>query len=94
MRVAFGSSSFSTSTRLAANSSAMKVMPVMSRPGLRRLSANPASTGSPLNANTTGMRARTLFVKTVDGPRDTSTSMRSAASSSTSRGRRVKSPSA
>ena len=46
--VACGTSSLSSSTRLLESSSAMKVMPVMLRPGLARLSANPAATGSPL----------------------------------------------
>ena len=60
--VACGTSSLSTSTRLAESSSAMNVMPVMLRPGLARLSAKPAATGSPLYANTTGTRAVTGLV--------------------------------
>jgi len=40
----------------------MNVMPVMLRPGLARLFAKPAATGSPLYANTTGTRAVTGLV--------------------------------
>ena len=94
MRFAPGSSSFSTSTRLAQSSVAMNVMPVMLRPGFDRLSAKPATTGSPLKAKTTGSWFRAGLVKSLEGPRETSTSIRSATSSSTSAGSRVKSLSA
>ena len=61
MRFACGMSSFSTATRLAESSSAMKVRPVMLRPGFARLSAKPAATGSPLKMNTMGTRSRSAL---------------------------------
>lgn len=48
IRVPCGTISLRISTRLAESSSAMKVNPVMLRPGRARLSAKPAATGSPL----------------------------------------------
>jgi hypothetical protein len=69
-----GIASFIISMRLPTSSSVRNVMPVMLPPGRARLWTKPASTGSPLKPNTTGIVGFALNTAFIATPCTTMTS--------------------